>query len=283
MGLVWVLVMSLGAESPRSAWAEPKTPSKPKAVSESFAGLDGVFDGYPRLNDRSPPVVCMLNCEPTDYLRDLKKKPAGLRKMMTLKSRIEELSGLSCLPVHYTQITRHALDRPNVKAIVIVAWLPMKDKFHREELLAMIRETKIPTIAFCGGHQKICEAYGAKTNYMRKLRPDEKDPHPAYNPGFYKEWGTLPVQIVKRDPIFDGLPAECLMPQRHVAEVKTLPAELNLLASSPECKIQAVRHRDRPVYGTQFHPEIYDKDNPHGRILLQNFFKLAGTPSATRQ
>jgi GMP synthase (glutamine-hydrolysing) len=54
-----------------------------------------------------------------------------------------------------------------------------------------------------------------------------------------------------------------------------LPAELELLASSKECKVQMIKHRDRPLYGTQFHPEIYDDEHPHGKTLLQNFFRLA--------
>ena len=41
----------------------------------------------------------------------------------------------------------------------------------------------------------------------------------------------------------------------HYCEVKKLPPGFELLASSGHCRIAAVRHRDRPLYGTQFHPE----------------------------
>lgn len=44
-----------------------------------------------------------------------------------------------------------------------------------------------------------------------------------------------------------------------------------------QCKVEVIKHRDRPVYGTQFHPEIYDDAHPHGKILLQNLFRIADT------
>jgi GMP synthase-like glutamine amidotransferase len=111
---------------------------------------------------------------------------------------------------------------------------------------------------------------------MRKLKPGEKDPNPKYYPGYYKEWDFGTVRIVKRDPIFDGLPDEIVVPQRHYAECKQLPAEFDLVASSAECKVQVIKRRDRLVYGTQFHPEIYDDAHPHGKVMLQNFSASPG-------
>jgi anthranilate/para-aminobenzoate synthase component II len=40
--------------------------------------------------------------------------------------------------------------------------------------------------------------------------------------------------------------------------------------------VQAVKHKTRPVYGTQFHPEIWDDAHPDGKRLLQDFFRIAG-------
>ena len=36
------------------------------------------------------------------------------------------------------------------------------------------------------------------------------------------------------------------------------------------------KHRDRVLYGTQFHPEAWQEEYPHGRQILLNFFRLAG-------
>jgi GMP synthase (glutamine-hydrolysing) len=183
---------------------------------------------------------------------------------------------LPCLVVHYTQITRHDLDRPNVEAIVLTAWKVMKSAERREEIAGLIRETKVPLIAFCGGFHQLYLAYGGKSHIMRCLKPGETDPNPQYMPGLYKEWGIGTVRIVKRDAIFDGLPDLLLMPERHYAQCVVLPDVSELLASSDECRVQMIKHKTRLLYGTQFHPEIYDSEHPHGQMLLSNFFRLTG-------
>ena len=81
---------------------------------------------------------------------------------------------------------------------------------------------------------------------------------------------------MQRDPLFKGLPEEIVVRQSHAFQVMQVPAEFELLASTPECKVQAFKHRQRLVYGTQFHPEVNNDDHPHGRVIIGNFFRLAG-------
>ena len=57
----------------------------------------------------------------------------------------------------------------------------------------------------------------------------------------------------------------------HYCEVKKLPKGFELLASSDHCRIEAMRHKHKPLYGTQFHPEAYDEPFLHGKRLLENF------------
>ncbi|MCX8182985.1 MAG: hypothetical protein N3F08_00990 [Crenarchaeota archaeon] len=47
------------------------------------------------------------------------------------------------------------------------------------------------------------------------------------------------------------------------------------MASTEECRIQVMKHRERPLYGVQFHPQIFDEEHPDGRKILENFFKIA--------
>jgi GMP synthase (glutamine-hydrolysing) len=58
--------------------------------------------------------------------------------------------------------------------------------------------------------------------------------------------------------------------------VKESPPHFRVLASTDECRIQAIKHREKLVYGTQFHPEMYEEEQADGRRLLANFFRLAG-------
>jgi anthranilate/para-aminobenzoate synthase component II len=35
-----------------------------------------------------------------------------------------------------------------------------------------------------------------------------------------------------------------------------------------------MQHTSRPVFGVQFHPELFDEEHPHGGIILKNFLRL---------
>jgi GMP synthase (glutamine-hydrolysing) len=74
------------------------------------------------------------------------------------------------------------------------------------------------------------------------------------------------------------LSATPLLYQSHYWEVKKLPDDLVLLASTEECAVQAMRHKECLIYGTQFHPEVHEEQHPDGRRLLTNFFRLIGMP-----
>jgi len=64
----------------------------------------------------------------------------------------------------------------------------------------------------------------------------------------------------------------------HFWHLTQLPDSLTAIASNDYCAVQALRNRERLVYGVQFHPEFYDAQHTDGRRLLQNFFSLGGKP-----
>ena len=111
---------------------------------------------------------------------------------------------------------------------------------------------------------------------MRVLRPDEADLSPGAHAGLFTEYGFHPVNKVVDDPLFADLPDPMVVRESHQCEVKTLPPEFALLATNENCRIQAMRHCTRLLYGTQFHPEAYAEPYLHGQIVLRNFFRLAG-------
>lgn len=223
------------------------------------------------------PIVCILNIQHPDIIRkQLAKKPAKEYSGLKLRERMQAQSGLRCVMAHFTEVRSEDLDRSCVKAILITGRSKVVGRDLDATFYPLIRNTKIPIFGFCGGMQLIGQAYSAKVKRLRKLRAGEKDPNPNYHPGQFKEWGFLPVRIVQRDPLFEGLPAEIVVRQSHAFQVMQVPAEFELLASTPECKVQAFKHRQRLVYGTQFHPEVNNDDHPHGRVIIGNFFRLAG-------
>ena len=247
------------------------------ATAGPLAGIEGIYDGPEALAKAAGPVVVVLDTEHPDRVKEeLAKEPKLPYKCLRLKKKVEEISGLPCLVVHYSQVTRKDLDNANIKAILISARKKRLSKEGDDEFFAFIRETRIPTLGSCGGHELIVQAYSGKIAKMRPLRPGEKDPNPDYWPGTFKEWGFQKIRVVKKDPLFDGLPDEPVVREFHSWEITELPDCFEVLASTDECKVEALRHKEKPMYGTQFHAELYDEKHPDGRAILQNFLRIAG-------
>ena len=64
-----------------------------------------------------------------------------------------------------------------------------------------------------------------------------------------------------------------------IVEDEDLPDGLRVTARSEEGEIMALRHREHPIHGVQFHPEAVLTE--HGHDLLRNFLD-AGTAGAAR-
>jgi GMP synthase (glutamine-hydrolysing) len=87
-------------------------------------------------------------------------------------------------------------------------------------------------------------------------------------PAEVPEYGLSRLRVIEEDDLFKGLPKEFLVWESHNDEVKTAP-NFNVLAMSENCRIQAVRHWEKSLYGVQFHPEVNDTE--HGSKILANF------------
>ena len=100
-----------------------------------------------------------------------------------------------------------------------------------------------PTFASCWGFQAMARAMGGEC---------VKDIPNA-------ELGTVELKLTaagRDDPVFGALPQEFAGHAGHEDRVTRLPADAELLASSNRVREQAFRFRDRPIYCTQFHPEL---------------------------
>ena len=225
-------------------------------------------------------MICFVDIEhPNAINRDENARSRHLARVMERCSLFEELSGVHCLPVHFLRVNRRDLLESKVQALLISGcstdWKEY-DFGGFNELFKLLKEGKIPTLALCGGHQLLAYAFGGECGSLRPLKLGEEDPNPNYHPGMLKEWGIRKVKILKKDPLFDGLGDEIAVPERNYWEIKKMPKEFVNLASTDECQIQTIKHRQKPIYGTQFHPESYDEQHPDGKTVLTNFFRIAG-------
>jgi GMP synthase (glutamine-hydrolysing) len=142
---------------------------------------------------------------------------------------------------------------------------------YTEESLAgvfdVIHKAEQPVLGICGGHQQIARSYGSTLGIMNRIEPGE-----GYE-GAVKVRGFYDVET-NAEGIFARLPRCVSVWQSHYEEVKELPEDFELTASSETCRIEAMRHKTRPLFSVQFHPELFDEEHPQGKNILKNFLKL---------
>jgi len=110
----------------------------------------------------------------------------------------------------------------------------------------------LPLLGICYGHQLI--AYLSKG----KVKPAAK-----------KEFGITSATIDKPVEILDGLSSQERVWMSHGDTVYELPSEYESLAHTESCPISAFRHKKKPIYGLQWHPEVIHTEK--GAQILGNF------------
>ena len=147
------------------------------------------------------------------------------------------------------------------------------DRYSAESLAGVfyvIRSAPKPILGVCGGQQQIALAFGAPVDLIERIGPGE-----GYE-GAFRERGFCDVKL---DPpigseIFSDLPETITVWESHCDEVKSLPPDFVCTATNQVSDIQAMQHASLPLFGVQFHPELFDQEHPHGRTILENFLKL---------
>ena len=149
------------------------------------------------------------------------------------------------------------------------------DDYSSESLAGVfhvIRNAPQPILGVCGGQQQMALAFGAPVGLIERIAPGE-----GYE-GAFRERGFCKVELDSAgetsDAIFHDLPKTITVWESHCDEVKALPTDFICTAKNEVSQIQAMRHTSLPLFGVQFHPELFDQEHPHGRIILENFLSL---------
>jgi len=117
----------------------------------------------------------------------------------------------------------------------------------------------IPILGVCLGHQAICEAYGGTVGYAKTLMHGK--------PSRVTQEGNC--------RLFAGMPREFRGARYHslAALEGALPDCLEVTARADDGEIMALRHREYPVFGLQFHPESIL--TPLGHTIVKNFLEVS--------
>ena len=116
---------------------------------------------------------------------------------------------------------------------------------------------KIPILGVCLGHQSICTAYGGTVSYAKELMHGKQSM----------------TKLDKECPVFKGLPDTIPVARYHSLALieDTLPECLTITARTDDGEVMAVKHKNYPVYGLQFHPESIL--TPDGNKIVKNFLE----------
>ncbi len=129
---------------------------------------------------------------------------------------------------------------------------PDEDEF--EVMQDVLRETDVPVLGVCLGHQSIADFFGGDIRYADEVVHGK----------------TSEISHDGRG-IFEGLPDPMEVGRYHSLVIDDTPDELVVTARGAD-EIMGVRHETRPLYGVQFHPESIL--TPEGKSLVRNFVEI---------
>jgi len=110
----------------------------------------------------------------------------------------------------------------------------------------------IPVLGLCYGHQLIAQIYGGNVKRAKK-----------------KEFGITYATVTKPNELLKGLGKEEKVWMSHGDTVYALPKDFEVLAYTNNCPVAAFRHKKKPLYGLQWHPEVIHTEN--GMKMFKNF------------
>src|SRR5215472_15894727 len=123
---------------------------------------------------------------------------------------------------------------------------------------SVIASARVPLLGVCLGHQGIAHAFGGTIVTA---------PEPMH--------GRSSLIEHIGDELFAGIPSPFRAVRYHSLVIDRVPGVLEVIARSDDGLPIAVRHRERPMWGVQFHPESICTE--HGKRLLRNFLAAASS------
>lgn len=119
----------------------------------------------------------------------------------------------------------------------------------------------VPVLGICLGHQALGLCFGAKIQRLKEVA------HAT----------SSQISLIAQSELFREFPKDFSVMRYHSLEVVDLPRELEAIAYTKDKVLMAMRHKDLPYFGVQFHPESYFSE--YGLKIFENFLKFKGQTS----
>jgi GMP synthase-like glutamine amidotransferase len=190
-------------------------------------------------------------------------------KAATNEALLEAVGKFSeCIVVQFRDVDEGYRVDKDIDAVVIsgsaARIVSPSDRALFEGVVRLIKTCSLPTLGICFGHQLLCWTFGANVRALAQ---------PVI--GRFEK-----VRVVDVDGLFAGFAQQQTIPLAeshydYVFKESLEQAGMVLLADSSSCEVEAVRHKSKPFYGVQFHPErinVGSESHPEGHRIIGNFY-----------
>ncbi|MCS7120770.1 MAG: glutamine-hydrolyzing GMP synthase [Candidatus Bathyarchaeota archaeon] len=149
-------------------------------------------------------------------------------------------------------------ERLNVRGLILSGGPLSVYEERAPRLNTELLDVGLPVLGICYGHQLLAYMAGGV------VKPAERG-----------EYGVTYVNITKPVGALEGLSPREKVWMSHSDAVYDLPEEYEVLAYTENCPIAAFKHKSKPIFGVQWHPEVIHTEN--GLLILKNFiFNICG-------
>lgn len=183
--------------------------------------------------------------------------------VFNIKTMLSQLTNDEIAVYRNDKITLDEIKRLNPTAIILSPG-PKHPKDSGICLEIFKAKLNVPVLGICLGHQALGFSFGATIKRLDEVA------HAV----------SSQITLLKQNELFREFPAEFSVMRYHSLEVCDLPNELEALAYTDDKILMAMKHKDLPYYGVQFHPESYFSE--YGLKIFENFLALQGAKKSQK-
>lgn len=174
----------------------------------------------------------------------------GSQYVQLIARRVREAGVFSMLVG--PNITYEQLKALNPKGIILSGGPSSVYEEGAPECDPRIFDLGVPVLGICYGMQIGCKILGGEIKNAQA-----------------REYGGVKLTIQDNTDLMRGVPEYTTAWMSHGDQVNSLSDDFIPIATTPTCPYAAVKHKTKPFYGVQFHPEV--THTPHGTDILTNF------------
>lgn len=180
--------------------------------------------------------------------------------VFNIKTMLNQLTNDEIAVYRNDKITLDEIKRLSPNAIILSPG-PKHPKDSGVCLEIFKARLNVPVLGICLGHQALGLCFGAKIQRLKEVA------HAT----------SSQISLIAQSELFREFPKDFSVMRYHSLEVVDLPRELEALAYTKDKVLMAMRHKDLPYFGVQFHPESYFSE--YGLKIFENFLKFKGQTS----